>query len=170
MGRNSELGSFGSSRTARIFLKEGFQIMQTVSLIGFLLITVSLRALAGDINGADLRPGNTLGRLGKHFGERQVISGAPTNGIMIPNPLAVLEANGKTLENPVILEVQGHQLHPGAHYKFEGYESGGFRSVPEWVAPPRKSPTGGYIDPGPQQPFQFYEFFIVTKVLEPAGE
>lgn len=98
-----------------------------------------------------------IGRLGKPLGSRTVIGGTQsTKASMLANPFDVLEVDGRSVSNVVIIEIRGNaSIQSGIRYKLEGYESGGFESSPTWLVPEI------------QQPFQFRSFFIVTKVVEP---
>jgi len=73
---------------------------------------------------------------------------------MLPNPLAISEVNGATLK-PVTLEIRGGvKIEKGVTYRLEGYESGEFSGPPDWA------------DSGAQSPFQFRNYFNVTKIIE----
>ena len=99
-----------------------------------------------------------IGWLGKPLGSRTVISGTWTNA-MFANPIAVLEIDGKPTTNSIVMDIHtGFRLKAGTDYKFEGYESGEFGSSPYW------------LNPTMQQSFQFYSYFIVTKVIKPKKE
>jgi hypothetical protein len=129
-------------------------------------LTISLMLLAGfsaspapgdDIKTPDLAACRVIGTLGKPLGTRIVISGFETVG-MEPS-LQVAEIDGRATTNAVTIVVQGSlKLQKGIRYKLEGYESGAFGGIPEWVSP------------NPQQCFAFHSFFVVTRVLQTANE
>jgi hypothetical protein len=107
------------------------------------------------IRAEDLRPHSVLGRLGKPLGTRQVVSGVIDEHVMLPNPLAASEVDGRALKRPVSIEIRGGvKIEEGMWYRLEGYESGEFSGPPSWLAPEA------------QQPFQFRSFFFVTKLVE----
>jgi len=101
-----------------------------------------------------LNPAKVIGRLGKPLGTRMVIEGVQEEA-MVRNPLKVSRVDGATLKNPVVIQIRGNvEVQKGTRYRFEGYESGEFAGPPDWLQQA-------------QQPFQFYSFFVVTKVIEP---
>lgn len=74
---------------------------------------------------------------------------------MLNNPLRITEIDGKKPTDQIHISIQDpFKLKEGTTYKLEGYESGEFASEPVW------------LEKGHQQPFQFYSFFIVTKLIE----
>jgi hypothetical protein len=101
-------------------------------------------------------PDRVVGCLGKPLGSRLAIEGVSV-GEMGGEGLRVTAVNGRPLKRPVWVGVRGDaRIEEGKQYRLEGYESGAFGGPPDWTA--GNSP--------PQQPFQFYYFFVVTKVLE----
>ena len=111
---------------------------------------------AADINVSDLMAGIT-GRLSQPLGRRIVIEGdSPDQVLVADNSLGVSSIDGKALKQRVYIEIRGKiRIEKKKHYRFEGYESGEFNGPPVW------------LEPDAQQNFQFYSFFVVTKVLEP---
>jgi len=98
------------------------------------------------------------GILGKHLGERMVITGQL---VKVPmennNQLAVATIDGTPLQAPLHIEIVGGVvLQNGISYELEGYESGGFGGAPLWISPPL-----------PQKRFQYWPSFVVTKVVQP---
>lgn len=128
--------------------------MRNLICILQLIICFSVFQTSGaDTRVSELRPHNIIGVLGKPLGTRTVISGIGAVGM---NPtLKISEIDGRSITNAVTLAIRGRlDLEKGNHYKFEGYESGGFEGIPTWVAP------------NAQQGFTFHSFSIVTKVIE----
>ncbi len=133
--------------------------MKTLTFLGIIVFTATVSFSASDqIYVVDLQTRTVIGRLGKPLGSRTVIVGTQAaKAVMLSNPFDVVEVDGHAVTNIVTIEIRGKvSIQPGTHYKLEGYESGGFESDPEW------------LNPGIQQPFQFRDFFVVTKVVEPA--
>jgi hypothetical protein len=127
------------------------------------VIALCLAPIAtADTSVADLNPPSRVkGRLGKPLGSRLVIEGVLAERVMMGNPLLVSVVDDEALKQPVAIEIHGKvQIEKGKQYRLEGYESGAFDSSPDWTA-------GESI---PQQPFQFYSFFVVTTVLEPKSK
>lgn len=129
-----------------------------ISIFAFLALSLCSLAIA-DTSVSDLNPPSRVkGRLGKPLGSRLVIEGALAERVKLSNPLLVSGVDGEALKQPVAIEIHGKiQIEKGKQYRLEGYESGAFGSSPDWT-------VGENIL---QQPFQFYSFFVVTKVLEP---
>jgi hypothetical protein len=101
-------------------------------------------------------PDRVVGCLGKRLGSRLVIDGVSVSE-MGGDGLRVTAVNGRPLKQPVWVGVRGDaRIEEGKQYRLEGYESGAFGGPPDWTA--GNNPA--------QQPFQFYYFFVVTKVLE----
>jgi len=100
-----------------------------------------------------------IGLLGKPLGEKVEITGtAPNQPLMVANPIKVISIGGKKPDREIVMEVRdGPQIEKDFSYTMIGYESGAFGSSPAWTVP-----IGG---PSPQQPFQFYKFFIPVKVI-----
>jgi hypothetical protein len=99
--------------------------------------------------------------LGKRFGEKVTITGkAPESPMMLSNPISVTAIDGKTLDKPILIEVQQAKIATGIEYTLIGYESGGFGSTPDWAT--RGIPA--------QQPFHFYQWFVVVQVVEPKAQ
>jgi hypothetical protein len=106
-------------------------------------------------------PARVTGLLGKPLGTRMIIDGVMAERVMLANPLAVSEIDGHTLKEPVSIQIRGKvQIQKGTRYRLEGYESGEFAGPPDWLLG----------DTVAQQPFQFYSFFVVTKVIEPKSK
>jgi len=129
----------------------------------FAVLTLSLCSLAiAETSVSDLNPPSRVkGRLGKPLGGRLVIEGVLAERVMMGNPLLVSVVDGEAVKQPVAIEIHGKvQIEKGKQYRLEGYESGAFGGPPDWT-------VGESI---PQQPFQFYSFFVVTKVLEPKSK
>jgi len=133
-------------------------------LLPWMLCCAGACALAEPaISVTDLQPYNVKGLLGKPLGSRTIIAGRFTIA-MLSNPLKVTEIDSTAVTNSIVISISGKveskeiHLKKGVSYRFEGYESGEFGSAPGWLAP------------GAQQPFQFYSFFVVTKVLEQKQE
>lgn len=105
---------------------------------------------------SDLNPPSRIaGRLGKPLGTRITITGVLAGQVMLSNPLALSEIDGKTLKQPISIEIRGKpQIQKDTLYRLEGYEAGEFSGAPSWLGP------------DVQQPFQFRSFFVVTKVIE----
>ena len=132
--------------------------MKTVKTLAFLLATLAVGCSPfekSEINVRNLNPpAKVIGTLGKPLGTRMVIEGVQPE-VMPTNPLNVSIIDGLKLKNSVTIAIQEKfQIKEGVLYRLEGYESGKFDSPPTWVASEA------------QQPFQFYSFFIVTKVLD----
>lgn len=130
--------------------------MKTLILIGFISFVASVSFSDSDqIQVSDLP--TVIGRLGKPLGDRIVIAGVPSSkAILVANPFDVSEIDGKAAAKLITIELRGRvTLQSGTHYKFEGYESGGFEGDPTW------------LNSKVQQPFGFRSFFIITKVVEP---
>jgi hypothetical protein len=114
--------------------------------------------VANSLAVTDLNPSEVIGRLGKPLGEREVVVGSFGGNNMLANPLAISEVNGATLK-PVTFEIRGDvKIEKGVTYHLEGYESGEFSGTPDCIGP------------GVQQSFQFHNFFVVTKVIEPKSK
>lgn len=130
-------------------------------LLTFTVATMTTVA-AANISVGDLSfPENVIGRLGKPLGTQTILVGGypprPTMGL----PLAVSAIDDKPLDKPIGIFLEGRngessgvKIERGKVYRLEGYESGRFASEPMW------------LNHSEQQPFQFYSFFVVTKVLE----
>lgn len=119
-------------------------------------LCVSQLAVA-DTNVSDLVPGGFTGRLSRPLGHRIVIEGlAPEQKMVANNSLGVSAVDGTDLKQRIYIEIRGKiKIEKGMRYRLEGYESGEFNGPPVW------------LEPDAQQNFQFYSFFVVTKVLEP---
>ncbi len=84
------------------------------------------------------------------------IAGVFVENVMLANPMAVSEIDGRPLKDSARIEIRGRlQIQKGVHYRLEGYEAGEFSGSPSWLSPEA------------QQPFQYHGFFVVTKVIEP---
>jgi hypothetical protein len=95
-----------------------------------------------------------IGLLGKPLGEKVTIAGK-FKSIKLPNPLEVAMIDGKPLDKPVVVDVQGAKIKPGVNYTLIGYETGGYTSTPEWAA-----------DDPPAGIYEFSTWFVVVKVVE----
>jgi hypothetical protein len=97
-------------------------------------------------------PASIKGVFGKPIGTRLVIEG--TYNIQMMSNARVTTLDGVPLDKPILIQVHSKApIDEGKPFHLEGYESGAFDGPPGWL-------------PGmPQQSFQFYKFFVVTKVL-----
>ncbi|MEI8383457.1 MAG: hypothetical protein WCJ09_25290 [Planctomycetota bacterium] len=123
----------------------------------FAIVLCVAQFAVADTNVSDLTPGKITGRLSQPLGRRIVIEGDSPEQVMVAdNSLGVSAIDGKALKQRVYIEIRGKiRIEKRSHYRLEGYESGEFNGPPFW------------LDPDAQQNFQFYSFFVVTKVLEP---
>jgi len=147
---------------SRLTVTLGGEIMRTtISIIALLTLSVCSLTRA-ETSVRDLNPpAKVTGSLGQPLGSRLVVEGVRAERVMMGNPLLISVVDGKALKHPVAIEIHGKvQIEPGKQYRLEGYESGAFDSSPDWT-------VGEGV---PQQPFQFYSFFVVTKVLEPKSK
>ena len=112
-----------------------------------------------EINVRDLNPPeNVIGRLGKPLGTRVVIEGVLAEYALLSNPLLVTKVDGQLVKQRVVLSVRDKpQIEHAMLYRLEGFESGAYASYPAW------------IEPQMQQPFHFYSYFVVTKVIASSG-
>jgi hypothetical protein len=136
-----------------------FVVLSVVEPASSITITtpIAQKTHVSDLN----PPSRVIGRLDAPLGTRLTIGGVLADNVMLPNPLEVSEINEQKVKQPVSIEIRGDlqikvQIEKGVHYRLEGYEAGGFSGPPYWHRP------------NAQQPFQFYSFFVVTKVLEPS--
>ena len=88
-----------------------------------------------------------------------IIAGSFPEDVMLANPMAVSEIDGRPLKDSARIEIRGKfQIQKGVHYRLEGYEAGEFSGSPSWLSPEA------------QQPFQYHSFFVVTKVIDPRSK
>jgi hypothetical protein len=112
---------------------------------------------------SDLGPKFVLvGELSQPLGTFMTIEGTPHQGpAKMSNPFDVDTINGIKLAKPVLVELQSSKNLPqNARSALRGYETGGMNSSP--VDPLHKD------GPGPQQPYHFATWFVVTDVQQPA--
>ncbi|MBI3880001.1 MAG: hypothetical protein HY301_08035 [Verrucomicrobia bacterium] len=130
--------------------------MRTTIIIFSTLTLLMCSLVTAETSVRDLNPpARVTGCLGKPLGTRMIIDGVFARALLA-NPLKVSETDGRTLKQPVVIMIRGEvQIRKGTRYRLEGYESGEFGGPPMWL-------TGDIL---PQQPFQFYSFFVVTKVI-----
>ena len=104
------------------------------------------------------------GRLGYLLGTYLTIEGVRVDkGKTGSRTLSVDTVNGRKLSNRPKIWIENAEfqdLPPGTRCVFKGYESGKMIGVPHWTLEPENSP-------GPQAPWQFQRYFIVTSVVEP---
>jgi hypothetical protein len=100
------------------------------------------------------------GVLGKRLGTGVVIDGEYDHEDKLPNMLWI-DAVDRVYRGAVLpIEIRGIpiKLRKGVHYKLEGYESGEFTGDPAWLCSSGK------------QSFQYRNFFVVTRAIEPVDE
>src|SRR5579862_1193733 len=76
-----------------------------------------------------------IGLLGKRFGEKITITGKlASRPIKMSNPFDVSKIDGKPVEKPILIEIEGLKIKPGTDYTLVGYETGGYNSTPDWAS------------------------------------
>lgn len=157
--------------------------MQKTILSSCLLIIGAWAAAAADTHVSETglvdnngQPITVIGQLGKPLGTAlQEITCNRTDFRGLANPVAISEADGKTLNLPVILDIRWAGtnaetvLTPGITYKLQGYETGEFGVPPPPVPKPPAGQTNSPPPATPKPKYRFQSVFVVTKILEPAG-